>query len=572
MPQAPRSSVLLRSLGLAAWLALSAPAALAKGSAAPPPMEETGISSFDAVFQDVSAIQAQLAELRTRVNDARATIRTVAGVPADEDMRDAFEAFGEQAAGSVRVGGSEREPRIEVAADAPPEVTGAAANLDEALAALADVAAELAGMGPRLQALAEQMAAFPPQVQPELVEAAGMKITDLPVVASAVKRNIRATKATAKQVDGLAAEVSDTFAALRDAAERWPRASFSGGTVPTAARSGGATASTAIRSAAPASHTPVQGARAQEIADLVDDAQVLFDDAETEDAALLLDKAIGMLPELGEVLPTDTLLRLYRLRAVVAIAEGDEDKANEYAERAVVIDPIAAPPPTYGPVLRNRHKELASALRTRRVKVKVKGGGRAWIDGVEADPLGYEVTPGSHLVQVEDGSGISSSVKDIPYDTSITARPVGGVAAAPAPEPEPDDELAALDEPAPRAEPRKAKKQKDSGGGIKVGWLVTGGIATAAGGGLLALSYVNEQTFLHSDYSGSFDGISREDDFQAWKEARRDQIRKDALLIRSTYFAGYALVGVGVVASGISFLATPTVGPQGAGLTLSTRW
>ena len=297
MPRSPRARLLLRAAGLALGLALAAPTAHAGKSRTPPPIEETGIPDFDPVFEEVSTLQSQLATLRTRVTDAQAAIRRIAGVPADEAMRDAFAAFGEQAGGSVRVGGSARAPRIEVTAGAPPEVAGAAANMDEALAALGEVAADLATMGPRLQALNEQMAAFPGQVQPDLLEAAGLKITDLPIVSSAVKRNIRATKATAKQVDRLAAEVADTFAALQDAAEDWPKATFAQGKAPTAGRSDTTGRSTTATSAAPSSsHTPIHGARARDIAERIDEAQALFDDAETEKAAELLDKAIGMLP------------------------------------------------------------------------------------------------------------------------------------------------------------------------------------------------------------------------------------------------------------------------------------
>ncbi|HHO49700.1 MAG TPA: hypothetical protein ENK18_02240, partial [Deltaproteobacteria bacterium] len=117
------------------------------------------------------------------------------------------------------------------------------------------------------------------------------------------------------------------------------------------------------------------------------------------------------------VVGNDELLRLGRLDALIALSRGDA-RAMELAIRrtlAVRHDSSARPPAEHGAKL----KRLWDALRpqTAIITIEAEGGGTVWIDGRPIPPEeGLTVAAGLHLIQIEGGPQLVSSVANIAAD------------------------------------------------------------------------------------------------------------------------------------------------------------
>lgn len=248
-------------------------------------------------------------------------------------------------------------------------------------------------------------------------------------------------------------------------------------------------------------------------ADEVARARALFDDAEPEQAAELLESALGDLGCQTTVVTRPTLLELYRLQALVALARGLDTDAAEATLRAVTVDPLAAPPSSYGPELADLHRSWAGRLSGTRVVVSVLGGGRVFVDG---EPLRHgqesRIVKGHHLLQIE-GEGPLRSVLDL-LDANRSV-----VTGLPSPEaPKPTGPRVGGVVPQVEVVQRRWRPA--------VLW-VAGGLVTATGAGLTLAASQQERAF-HERYY---------DDWQL--------VDRHAYRIQSLYIAGYSTLGAG---------------------------
>lgn len=252
---------------------------------------------------------------------------------------------------------------------------------------------------------------------------------------------------------------------------------------------------------------------------LVRSAQADFDDAEVDRAASSIDAAYQSLTCQTTVVTTEQLLSLYRLDALVSLAQGDRKSAQYAVIRSVVADPDAAPPESYGPELTDLHETWRARLQGTEASVRIEGGGRVWIDGRPVTRgSGNTVVQGEHLLQFNGASGWTSEVRDVGLDTRIDT----GL-------PESDDDLD------PHETPKKHKSVALLVGGLAVG---------AAGGGSLGFAYSQELAFHQDPYqANAYFGCDRTR--SCYAQARGDQIRQDATLINVFYGIGYGLVAAG---------------------------
>jgi hypothetical protein len=258
-------------------------------------------------------------------------------------------------------------------------------------------------------------------------------------------------------------------------------------------------------------------------ADQILRARAAYDDAEPDIAAGILATADEELGCQTALVGRNTLLELYRLQALVALARARDTEAVEAIMRAVTIDPLATPPPDYGPEVIGLHRSWAGRLSDKTAVVNVLGGGRVFIDG---QPLthGQETTVvrGHHLVQIDGATGFTSVMDVLDRDRAV-------VTGLPSPEADPDS---ALQEPTSPVPPTR----------VRTRWRpaalwIAGGALTAAGAGLTVLAARQEQAFHDRRYVDYL------------------EVDRDAVRIRALYIVGYSSLGVG----GAS-LATVTIG------------
>lgn len=252
-------------------------------------------------------------------------------------------------------------------------------------------------------------------------------------------------------------------------------------------------------------------------------ARAAYDDAEPDIADEILTTAEEQLGCQTTVVARQTLLELYRLQALVHLARAEDTEAVEATMRAVMIDPLATPPPDYGPEMVGLHRSWAGRMSDKRAVVNVLGGGRVFIDG---EPLthGQEMTVvrGQHLVQIEGSTGLTSVVDVLDRNRAV-------VTGLPSPEADPDN---ALPPPGPSTPP----KVQNTRWRPAVMWIA-GGVLAAGGAGTALLASRQEQAFHERTYA----------DFR--------EVDKDAYRIRTLYAVGYSTLAAG----GIT-LGTVTVG------------
>jgi hypothetical protein len=262
-------------------------------------------------------------------------------------------------------------------------------------------------------------------------------------------------------------------------------------------------------------------------------ARAAFDDAEVEAAGRLIEAAVEDLGCQTEVVQTATLLALYRLDGMVALSRMNEKSAVYATIRAVTVDPGDAPPPEYGPELADLHRVWSDRLSSATAVLDVNGGGTVYVDGRPVTHGGrLTVLQGEHVVQVVNGQGLVSDVRDVTGDLTVNT----GLPAPIGPNPVPLDEVP--DRPKPVGAPRKRP--------VPV-WIAGAG-AMVVGGALVGVASGQEAAFKER----IFPDVASVD--------------RAASRVRVAYAAGY---GVSVI--GIGLLATNAVGlPASASVTL--RW
>ncbi len=239
-------------------------------------------------------------------------------------------------------------------------------------------------------------------------------------------------------------------------------------------------------------------------------ARAAYDDAEVDDAAQIIEQAQEELGCQTAVVERDTLLELYRLRALVALAQGDDTAAIEATMRAVTVDPLAVPPASYGPELVDLHRRWAGRLSDQRVTVRARGGGTVYLDGLALrDGQRIAVLKGHHLIQIRGPKGLSSVVDVVDADRVVaTGVPLPRPVEPPVPLPD-----------GPPSEIRRSR-------GPTLRWLAGAGLVLT-GAGVLTWANIRERAFHERRYTD-------------WREVDRDAYR-----IRTLYATGYGLTGGG---------------------------
>lgn len=287
-------------------------------------------------------------------------------------------------------------------------------------------------------------------------------------------------------------------------------------------------------------------------------AQTAFEDAELGESRRLLEEAERSLSCQTAPVPNADLIALYRLDALVSLAQQDQKGAVGATVRAVAADPDAAPPADQGPQIQELFQTWSVRLRERMVRVGVIDGGEAWIDG---RPLTWEgpldVVEGEHLVQIQTEGAFTSEMKELsggtwPITTGV-ALPEGVV-------------VPALVAPAVAVVP----DPKASGRRRPAALWGTGIGLAAVGGAAVGFGAVGQRQFLADPFDADQYGACIRTD-ACYGEAREQAIRGEATRIRAFYGVGYGLVGVGAIL-GVTGLVGLPISTDGATIRWEGRW
>lgn len=267
-------------------------------------------------------------------------------------------------------------------------------------------------------------------------------------------------------------------------------------------------------------------------AERVGKARALFEDVELEQARTETTAALEELHCQTEVVERGTLLELYRLDAQVAMANLDKKAATYATIRSVAVDPTAVPTADYGPDLAALHKLWAKRLGNSRIMLSVSGGGIVYLDGLPLRQGERMATvPGEHLVQIDSGTAVISTVTDLDKDQAV----ITGIAApSVAPDPRPLAPPTPVPRPAPLVdldgpEPKAKKKRQPT-----PVLLAVGGGLVVLGGGLLGYAWYRDEVVFAKKAYPSVTAVNRE-----------------AATIRALYGTGYGIGAVGLAVGGV---------------------
>ena len=286
------------------------------------------------------------------------------------------------------------------------------------------------------------------------------------------------------------------------------------------------------------------------LATMIASAWGSFNDAEIAAADKVLHDARDVLACQTDVVPTDTLLEMFRLDGLVALSQADREDAVYATIRAVTIDPEGVPPASYGPQLAELTATWRARLAQRTSTVIAEGADAAWVDGrpvVAGTPMA--VVPGEHLVQWRDADGLHSEVDDIAGDHVIHGVPTVVVSDP-------------IDGGLPK-DPVHVDRPHVGGGGL----LVASSVVAVGGAGMLLFGGSQESDFKKAPWDDDAYGACVRAD-PCYADARAQAIRAAAGRIRAMYAVGYGLVGLGIGGMGVDlFLLSDSGGiPSGVGV------
>jgi hypothetical protein len=288
-----------------------------------------------------------------------------------------------------------------------------------------------------------------------------------------------------------------------------------------------------------------------ELPPMIASAWASFNDAESAQADHVLHEAREVLACQPDVVPTDTLLEMFRLDGLVALSQADREDAVYATIRAVTIDPEGAPPASYGPQLAELTATWQARLSQRSATVRAEGVDAAWVDGRElAGTASMPIVPGEHLVQWRDSEGFHSEAAEFTAEHVIRGIPSAAIA-------DPHD-------PHDVHDPHDPHPPADGGGR---GLLIAGAAVTALGGGTVLYASTAESAFKRAAWDDDVYGNCGRTD-GCYALARQDAITASAGRVRAIYLAGYGLIGLGVIGMGVdAFVVSDSAGlPSGLGV------
>lgn len=286
-----------------------------------------------------------------------------------------------------------------------------------------------------------------------------------------------------------------------------------------------------------------------DISAVLSEAWALFEDAELEDAAARVAEADRALLCQSEPLVRDALLELYRLDALIALAQEDRKGATYATIRTVgIAGAEGAPPERYGPELAELYATWAERLAPTQISVGVVGTGSVWVDGMRADATeALQVIAGEHVVQVEqpDGSLVAER-RELSADIVLEA----GDPPAEVPE-EPVAPPALVEEPAPVEAVATVPSRRRP-----APLWAAGGALGAGGAVVLVVASAREASFHEHPFSiTEREGCER--GTACYADTRDEVVRAFARDVNTLYGIGYGLAGVGVGLLGTAVIGLP---------------
>jgi hypothetical protein len=385
-----------RLVVLVAALTVAGPAGAGKSDddAAPERVEiqVTGITAFDSVFSKVGAIHATLDGAQGRIESARDKLAAVAGQPAGTPVANSMWELKQKAGGKLQVQVQNGKPVLSAAGT---DFSSALSGVNSAIADVAKVPAELAKLPAQVQELIAACQALPAQLNPTLLQEAGMKVTDLPGVAKKLGANVKATTQTPGRITSLVKDAENLLTGV-------PQGLAATEPPPPPGEKAEKSSKDKDNGKEDEASAPPSALAAE-----VEAAWGLVQDAEVPAALARLDAAMAGLPKLKTPVPAADLQGLYQTRSFVLMVQGDMAGASAATTQALVADPEAEAIERLGPEYAKLHKTIAKSGLIRTISVTISGG-EVWVSGVVASGK-VKVGEGAHLVQVVSGGVASSS-------------------------------------------------------------------------------------------------------------------------------------------------------------------
>jgi hypothetical protein len=175
----------------------------------------TGIKPFDEVFMQAKDIQSNLTSSKAKLQTANDNVNSSLGLAKGTPFKDALADLNKKADGKVKVLITGKTPTLTAEDGLPDNVKASVDTTNKAISEISSVVESLAQVPAQSQALADQTAAFPGQVNAKLITDSGLKVTDVPKVTKTVKSNVTIvsqTPAQAKAVSDQAVSMLDSVA------------------------------------------------------------------------------------------------------------------------------------------------------------------------------------------------------------------------------------------------------------------------------------------------------------------------------------------------------------------------
>lgn len=360
-----------------------------------PSIEMTGIEAFDSIFRQVKGIHDTLDSAQGRIDGAIGRIAVAAGQPEGTSLAMSMWHIKQTAGGPIDVKLEGTKPVLTLGGAGGAEAKGMVNAVNLAVIDVAQVPADLAQLPQQVMQLVAACKEFPAQLNPKLLADAGLKPLELPKIAKTLGRNVKATAATPKRIEGVVASAKGLLTGIPQGLKATEAPTEEYLAEAKAARKGAKAAAAGGLDAITVAPSRVQG--------LVGQAMASFHDAEVQAAIQQLGQVDAQLAAIAEPVPASDLESLYQSQALVHLVSGNAAAASAAVAQALVVDPDAKPIADLGPEYARLHKMLSKADVLREVEVPVQGSANALVSGqpIDAGAGTVTLTAGRHLLQVE---------------------------------------------------------------------------------------------------------------------------------------------------------------------------
>ncbi len=360
-----------------------------------PQIEMTGITAFDSIFGQVKGIHDTLDSAQGRIDGAVSKIAVAVGQPEGASLAMSMWELKQKAGGDVQVKLEGTKPVLTVGGAGGAEAQGMINAINLAVVDVAQLPKDLAQLPQQVMQLVAACKEFPSQLNPKLLQEAGLKPLELPKVAKILGKNVKATIATPKRIEGVVSSAKGLLTGIPQGLKATE--------APTEEYLAEQKADRKANKGKNKGGTDTVEIAQSRVGGMVGQAMSAFHDAEVAQALQLLGETDAKLPTITEPVPSSDLEALYQSQALVHLVSGNAAAASAAVAQALVVDPDAKPIDELGPEYAKLHKLLSKADVLREVEVPVSGGGNALVSGVPVTGADGTVTltAGRHLLQVE---------------------------------------------------------------------------------------------------------------------------------------------------------------------------